>query len=103
MSDEREGVSRLPKVHEPRIYRIRISGRIDPSWSERIDGMDVVARQTESNESFTELTGVIADQAALQGFIDQFYTHGHVLLGVELLGVELFSASDEVNHGTTKA
>ena len=86
MSDEREGVTRLPGVHEPGMYRIRISGRIDPSWSDRAQGMDVVVRHTAARESFSELTGVVADQAALQGFIDLLYAHGHVLLGLEWLG-----------------
>ena len=88
MSHERGGGARLPRVHEPGLYRIRISGRIDPSWSDRTEGMTIVARQTASNESFSELTGVVADQAALHGFIDQLYAHGHVLLGVELLDEE---------------
>jgi len=86
MTDERDGMTRLPGVHEPGMYRIRISGRIDPSWSDRTGGFDVVVRHTAARESFSELTGVLADQAALHGFIDQLYTRGHVLLGVELIG-----------------
>jgi len=86
MNDEREDMTRLPGVHEPGMYRIRIAGRIDPSWSDRAQGMDVVVRHTAARESFSELTGVVADQAALQGFIDQLYAHGHVLLGLEWLG-----------------
>ena len=88
MSDERECMPRLPGVHEPGMYRIRISGRIDPSWSDRTQGMDVVVRQTAARESFSELTGVVADQAALQGFVDLLYAHGHVLLGLEWLAGE---------------
>ena len=42
MSEEREGAVRLPKVHEPGLYRIRISGRVDPSLAERIGGMVIV-------------------------------------------------------------
>ena len=85
MSDEREGAARLPKVHEPGLYRIRISGRVDPSLADRIGGMVIVGGHTESGECFTELTGEVADQAALQGRIDQLYARGHVLLEVELL------------------
>jgi len=86
MIDERESMTRLPGVHEPGMYRILISGRIDPSWSDRTQGMDMVVRHTAARESFTELTGVVADQAALQGFVDLLYAHGHVLLGLEWLG-----------------
>lgn len=103
MSDEREDMARLPGVDEPGMYRIRISGRIDRSWSDRTQGMDVVVRQTTARESFSELTGVLADQAALQGFIDQLYAHGHALLGLEWLG-EDGSLQPEWNqaggHGT---
>ncbi len=85
MSNEREGAARLPKVHEPGRYRLRVSGRIDPSWEDRYSGMAIAGGHTESNECFTELTGWVADQAALQGYIDQLYARGHVLLAVELL------------------
>ena len=85
MSDGREGAARLPKVHEPGRYRIRVSGRIDSSWVDRFSDMAIVSGHTESAECFTELTGWVADQAALQGYIDQMYAHGHVLLAVELL------------------
>jgi len=83
--NKRERVARLIGLHEPGRYRIRVSGRVDPSWADRIDGMDTSVQQTKELETFTELTGVLADQAALQGFIDLVYAHGHVLLGVELL------------------
>ena len=85
MSDEREGAVRLPRVHEPGLYRIRIAGRVDPSLADRIGGMVAVGGHTESDEPFTELTGEVADQAALQGRIDQLYARGHVLLEVKLL------------------
>lgn len=76
----------LPAVHQPGRYRIRVSGRLDPSWSDRFEGMAVRVRETEKHGRFTELSGVVADQAALLGLIGQLYAHGHVLLAVELSG-----------------
>jgi len=88
MRNERVGVAKLPAAHDPAVYRIRVAGRIDSSWSDRIEGMEIVVRQTETRETYSELTGVVADQPALQGVIDQLYSHGHCLLGVELLSGE---------------
>jgi len=85
MRNERVGVAKLPAAHDSAVYRIRVAGRIDSSWSDRLEGMEIVVRQTEMNESFSELTGGVADQPALKGVIDQLYAHGHCLLGIELL------------------
>jgi hypothetical protein len=85
MRNESVSAAKLPAAHDPARYRIRVAGRIDSSWSDRIEGMKIVVRQTEMKESFSELTGVVADQPALQSVIDQLYSHGHCLLGIELL------------------
>ena len=50
------------------------------------------------DRTVTDLTGTVADQAALQGLLDRLYGRGFVLLGVELLsasdGVDQFASED---------
>jgi len=70
---------------EGSVYRIRIEGRLGAHWSERLSGMRIVVHETEGENAATELTGGLADQAALIGVIDQLYTLGAKLVAVERL------------------
>lgn len=70
----------------PAVYRIRVSGRMDPEWSERLGGMTVSVLAGKPQGMITELTGRIPDQAALMGILDQLYNCGIPLLSVECLG-----------------
>lgn len=70
---------------EGSVYRIRIEGRLGAHWSERLSGMRIVVHETEGRNVTTELTGRLADQAALNGVIDQLYTLGATLVAVERL------------------
>jgi len=70
---------------EGSMYRIRIEGRLGAHWSERLSGMSIVVHETENGGATTELTGPLADQAALNGVIDQLYTLGATLVAVERL------------------
>jgi len=48
----------------PAIYQIRVKGILDPSWSDWFDGFTIASTEDE-----TELTGLVADQAALHGIL----------------------------------
>ena len=50
----------------PAIYQIRLKGELDHSWSDWFDGFTII-----SAEGNTELTGQVADQAALHGILTQ--------------------------------
>jgi hypothetical protein len=47
--------------------------------------MQVVVRDRGEHRTVTELTGSVADQAALQGLLDLLYARGCVLLHVDML------------------
>ena len=64
---------------EQTIYRIRIKGILDPSWSEWFDRMEVTPQ--ESGE--TLLAGPVRDQAALHGLLVKVRDMGMLLLSVE--------------------
>ena len=58
---------------QPAIYRIRVCGRLDPQWSERLSGMTLTVKEEEGGLVTTELTGRLPDQAALMGVLQQLY------------------------------
>jgi hypothetical protein len=62
-------------------YRIRIRGHLDPAWSAWFDGLTA----TPADDGTTELTGRLADQAALFGLLAWLRDLGATLLLVERL------------------
>jgi len=71
-------------IHEPGVYRIRVSGRVGPEWAERIAGLKITTLAGGSRGS-SELNVRLADQADLIGLLDQLYNAGCALFAVELL------------------
>jgi len=63
------------------VFRIRVLGRLDERWSERLGGLDLKICDEEPEQ--TELTGYLADQAALMGVLQHLYTRGISILLVE--------------------
>jgi hypothetical protein len=55
-------------MHGPANYRIRVRGRLDAEWSERLEGMNVTHSDTRDGDFVTVLDGRLADQAALSGY-----------------------------------
>lgn len=79
------GTGDLPSVCEPGTYRIRVAGRLGPGWIDRVGDMQIAVHEGETGGTVTDLIGIVADQAALQGLLDQVYARGHVLLSVQRL------------------
>ena len=65
----------------PTCYRIRIRGHLDPTWSTWFDDLTV----SPARDGTTELTGPVADQAALFGLLARLRDLGATLLLVEQL------------------
>jgi hypothetical protein len=63
----------------PTVYEIRLEGRLDPRWSEWLDGMTITP--LESGE--TQLTGPVADQAALYGLLNCIRDLNLILISIE--------------------
>ena len=72
---------RVLGCHEPTIYRIRVKGTLDPSWSQWFDGMTV--EPTPGGE--TVLRGAVRDQTALHGLLGKIRDVGLPLLSVKQL------------------
>ncbi len=79
---------RMPTMHGPAIYRIRVRGRLDASWSDRVGGMQVTETRGSDGEAETILVGRLADQAALAGILNALYELHLPVLSAECVDSE---------------
>ena len=71
----------------PATYHISVLGRIDPTWSDRVEGMTIVHASTETASPVTILEGELSDQAALAGVLNTLYELHLTVLSVECLNI----------------
>lgn len=76
----------IASLSEPGWYRIKVQGLLDASWS---DWFDDLAVEHEA-AGRTLLTGLVVDQAALNGLLNKLYA-----LGLPLLSVSRVEPDDE--------
>lgn len=69
-------------LDQPGTYEIKVPGRLDESWSEWFEGMTITVERGDEGPTISTLTGVVADEAALQGLLDRLYSLGLRLLSV---------------------
>ena len=79
---------RTPTMHGPAIYRIRVRGRLDASWSDRIGGMQVTETRGPDGKAETILVGRLADQAMLTGILNTLYELHLPVLSAECVDSE---------------
>ena len=79
------GDIKRPSMQEPAIYRIRVLGRVDTSWSKRLEGMNITEAQHHNGEVETVLVGRLSDQAALAGVLNTLYELHLPMLSVDYL------------------
>ena len=53
----------------PAVYRIRVLGRLDPEWTDRLEGMEIHNMSRDDGRSETVLEGQLMDQSALAGVL----------------------------------
>ncbi len=76
-------------LDRPVTYQIKVPGYLDESWSEWADGMTITVENEDDGPPITTLTGVIADQAALQGLLRRLYSLGLPLISVNQMDTEV--------------
>ena len=54
-------------------YQIIVQGKIDPSWTSRLAGMNISERRSDKGEVETVLVGRLADQTALASVLNSLY------------------------------
>jgi hypothetical protein len=80
--------SRNYTFDKPAIYRIRVEGVLDKSWSSRLSGMQITRDENIKNKPITILYGYLPDQPALSGILNSLYDLGLTILAVECLSEE---------------
>ena len=71
----------------PATYSINVQGRIDPGWSDRLEGMTISDATIETGIPITNLEGELSDQAALAGVLNTLYELHLPVLLVERMNV----------------
>lgn len=84
MSDPRFAIALV----EPATCVIRVRGVLSPDWSVRLADLRIVTARS-GNRAYTELTGRLADQAALHGVLSALYELGLPLISVECTPVDV--------------
>jgi len=69
-------------LDQPATYQIEVPGELDASWTDWNGKMVVTVRSDGEDPPVTTLTGVVADQAALQGLLRRLYSLGLPLISV---------------------
>jgi len=70
-------------VYNPAVYRIRVCGRLNPEWSKHLQGMKISIIQSDGRPTCTELCGLLPDQAALMGVLQELYEFGIPMCSVK--------------------
>jgi hypothetical protein len=73
-------------LDQPATYQIKVPGHLDESWSDWVGGMTITVENEGDGLLVTALTGVVADQAALQGLLRRLYSLGLPLMSVNWIG-----------------
>jgi hypothetical protein len=74
------------QMDKPRAYRIQIRGKLDKSWSEWFNGMNVTVAEEPDGTHTTTLDGTFSDQAALHGVLAKIGFFNLLLTSVTLVG-----------------
>lgn len=77
-----------------RYYQITVEGKIDPSWSDWLDGMQCVSQKEADDKQVTTLSGLMVDQAALRGLLDRLWDLNLILRSVQQLTQPITSSQE---------
>jgi hypothetical protein len=71
----------------PATYQISVHGRIDLTWSDRLEGMTICQATMEADPPVTTLQGELSDQTALAGVLIALHELHLTLLSVKRLEI----------------
>ncbi len=69
----------------PAIYQIIVEGRLDPTWSDPLQGMLICPATIDAYPQVTTLKGELSDQAALAGVLNTLYELHLTVISVKRL------------------
>ena len=70
---------------EPAIYKIKVQGALNESWSERLGGMQITVERPIDDVPISVLVGRINDQSALSGVLNALYESHLTIISVNML------------------
>lgn len=76
------------RLWTPATYRVEVDGHLDESWSDRLAGMRITARERPDQTFVTTLIGLLRDQAELSGVLNSLYDLHLSILKVEMVNGE---------------
>jgi hypothetical protein len=71
------------RLDQAATYQIKVPGELDESWSDWTGGMTITVESEDDGPPITTLTGIVADQAALQSLLRRLYSLGLPLMSVK--------------------
>lgn len=83
----------MTDANGPGHYEIRIKGHLNQRWAERLDGLTLALE----DEGITNLSGPLADQAALHGVLNRIRDLGLPIISVQRLGLVEKKTGDEAD------
>lgn len=69
----------------PATYRIKVLGKIDNVWSDKLSGMQLKVNITEGQKPVTTLIGEVEDQAELSRLLESLYELHLPVISINLL------------------
>lgn len=75
-------------LDRPMLYRIKVPGKLDLEWADRVEGMALEVQSEGGDRPYTTLTGTF-DQAGLHGVLRWLYTLGLPLAAVTCLECDI--------------
>jgi len=89
-----QAANKIPNISYPATYRIRISGHLDTSWSDRLAGVTITTSGGKYSHNITLLEGSLIDQAALAGVLNTLFD-----LQLPLISVECLDCTEKEKEG----
>lgn len=67
------------------VYKIKVLGDLNVSWSERLGGLQISVERSEDKEPVSVLIGQMNDQSALSGVLNTLYENHLTIISVNML------------------
>ncbi len=89
------------RFDQPSKYEIRVQGRIGSWGVDWFDAAITIRQMQVHGQPVTDLSGIVADQAALQGLLLKLYQLGLPLLEVRWIGPAAAAGPIDVGEATS--
>jgi len=85
MNTKIENNSKDFRFSKPAIYKIKVQGELNQSWSPRLGDMQIKVIKKPGLKTVSMLVGIVTDQSALSGILNSLYDLHLIVLSVKVL------------------